>query len=100
MSIGIQPIGANIVVLPEAKKDTTASGLYVPETAKGTPVTGTVVAVGTGRVNHETGDTIPLEVQEGNSVLYREGAGEVIERDGTKYLFMSERDVLGIILPT
>ncbi len=91
----IKPLGDRVVVKPEPAEEQTASGLYIPDTAKEKPQRGTVVAVGPGRV--ENGTKIEMTVKEGDKVLYGKYAGTEIVLDGEEYLIMRESDILGIL---
>jgi chaperonin GroES len=92
----VTPLGDRVLIQPEDRETTTASGLVLPDTAKEKPQEGTVRAVGAGRVNEE-GVTVPLEVKEGDKVLYAKYAGTEVRLDDEDFLIVSERDVLAII---
>ena len=92
----VKPLGDRVLIQPEDRETTTASGLVLPDTAKEKPQEGTVLAVGSGRVNDE-GTTIALEIKEGDKVLYAKYAGTELRLDDEDYLIVSERDVLAII---
>ena len=92
----VTPLGDRVLIQPEDRETTTASGLVLPDTAKEKPQEGTVRAVGAGRVNEE-GVTVPLEVKEGDKVLYAKYAGTEVRLDAEDFLIVSERDVLAII---
>ncbi|MEM6327076.1 MAG: co-chaperone GroES [Bacteroidota bacterium] len=91
----IQPLADRVVVQPQAAEEQTASGLYIPDTAKEKPQRGTVVAVGPGKV--ENGTKIDMTVSEGDTVLYGKYAGTEIALDGEDVLIMRESDILGIV---
>ena len=91
----IKPLGDRVVVKPEAAEEKTASGLFIPDTAKEKPQRGTIVAVGPGKV--ENGTKIDMTVQEGDTVLYGKYAGTEISLDGDDVLIMRESDILGIV---
>jgi len=95
--LGFRPLHDKILVKRDAAETKTASGLFLPEKAKETPKTGTVEAVGTGTVNHETGNLIPLTIKTGDKVLFSSYSGTEIKLNGTEYLVMSEEEVLAII---
>ena len=92
----VKPLGDRVLIQPEDRETTTASGLVLPDTAKEKPQEGTVLAVGSGRVNDE-GSTIPLEIKAGDKVLYAKYAGTELRLDDEDFLIVSERDVLAII---
>lgn len=91
----IKPLGDRVVVKPEPAEEKTASGLFIPDTAKEKPQRGTVVAVGPGKV--ENGNKIDMTVSEGDTVLYGKYSGTEITMDGDDVLIMRESDILGII---
>ena len=93
--MSIKPLGDRVVVKPEPAEEKTASGLFIPDTAKEKPQRGTIVSVGPGRV--ENGTKIDMTVKEGDTVLYGKYAGTEIKLDGEDYLIMRESDILGII---
>ena len=91
----IKPLGDRVVVRPEPAEEKTASGLYIPDTAKEKPQRGTIVAVGPGRI--ENGNKIDMTVKEGDTVLYGKYAGTEITLDSEDVLIMRETDLLGIV---
>ena len=92
----IKPLGDRILIEPEEREEVTKSGLVLPDTAKEKPQQGKVLAVGGGRVSDD-GATIPLEIKEGDLVLYAKYAGTEVRLDDEEYLIISERDVLAIV---
>jgi len=94
---GFRPLHDKILVKRDEAASKTESGLYLPEKAKDTPKTGTIQAVGTGSLNTETGELIPLTVKKGDKVLFSSYAGTEIKIDGTEFLVMSEDEVLAVI---
>jgi len=96
MALNIRPLGDRVVVEPLEQEEQTASGLFLPETAKEKPQQGKVVAVGLGKKDDD-GDRIGLDVSEGDTVLFAKYAGTEIKLDGKKVLIMKESDILGII---
>ena len=92
----VKPLGDRVLIQPEDEEQTTASGLVLPDTAKEKPQEGVVIAAGAGRVTDD-GKTVPLEINEGDKVLYAKYAGTEIRLDDEDYLIVSERDVLAII---
>ena len=92
----IKPLEDRIVVKPLDAEQTTASGLVIPDTAKEKPQEGTVLAVGPGR-RSDTGDLIPLDIKEGDKVVYSKYGGTEVKYDGQDLLILSARDVLAVI---
>jgi chaperonin GroES len=100
-AINIRPLGDKILVRRDEAQDRTESGIYLPEKAKDTPKTGVVEAVGTGAINTETGERIPLTVKKGDRVIFSSYAGTEIKLGPAgredDLLIMSEDEVLAII---
>ena len=95
-AINVRPLEDRIVVRPEEGEETTVSGIVIPDTAKEKPQEGTVLAVGPGK-RSETGDLVPMDVKEGDKILYSKYGGTEIKSDGEELLILSARDVLAIV---
>ena len=87
----IKPLADRVVVQPQEAETKTASGLYIPDTAKEKPQRGKIVAAGSGKKDE------PMELKECYMVLYGKYAGTEINIDGEEYLIMRQSDVLAII---
>jgi chaperonin GroES len=96
MSMSLKPLGNRVVIEPIEEEEVTASGIVLPETAKEKPQKGKVLSVGPGDRNDE-GDRIPMDVKEGDTVLFAKYAGTEIKLDGKKLLIMRENDLLAIV---
>jgi chaperonin GroES len=94
--MNLQPLEDRIVVKPQDAEATTASGLVIPDTAKEKPQQGEVLAVGTGR-RSDGGDLIPMDVSQGDTVVYSKYGGTEITIEGDDLLILSARDVLAIV---
>lgn len=92
----LQPLGDRLVVKRLEKEQVTASGIVLPETAKEKPDEGEVVAVGPGRTN-DKGERVPLEVKEGDKVLFTKYGPSEVKVDGEELLILNEADVLAIV---
>ena len=92
----IKPLEDRILVRPEEGEETTASGIVIPDTAKEKPQEGTILAVGPGK-RSDTGDLIPMDVKEGDRVVYSKYGGTEIKVEGEDLLILSARDVLAIV---
>jgi chaperonin GroES len=92
----VKPLEDRILVRPEEGEETTVSGIVIPDTAKEKPQEGTVLAVGPGR-RSDTGDLIPMEVKEGDRVIYSKYGGTEIKLGGEELLILSARDVLAVV---
>lgn len=91
MALNIKPLSDRVLVEPVAAETQTASGIFIPDTAKEKPQKGTVVAVGKGTKEHE------MTVKIGDTVLYGKYAGTELKLEGKDYLIMREDDILAII---
>jgi chaperonin GroES len=92
----IKPLEDRILVRPEEGEETTVSGIVIPDTAKEKPQEGTVLAVGPGK-RSDTGELIPVDVKEGDKVIYSKYGGTEIKIDGEDLLILSARDALAIL---
>jgi chaperonin GroES len=92
----IRPLEDRILVRPEEGEETTASGIVIPDTAKEKPQEGTVLAAGPGK-RSDTGELIPVDVKEGDRVVYSKYGGTEIKVEGEDLLILSARDVLAIV---
>jgi chaperonin GroES len=90
----LKPLGDRLIVKALEEEETTASGLVLPDTAKEKPQKGEVVAVGEGRWDDEGEKRIPLDVNQGDEVLYSKYGGTEITVDGDELLVLRESDVL------
>ena len=96
MSLKLKPLGDRVLVEPIEREEMTASGIYVPETAKERPQEGLVVAVGPGRKDDD-GKRVPMDVAEGDRVLFARYAGSEVKLEDKKVLILKESDVLAIL---
>jgi chaperonin GroES len=92
-SVNIQPLEDKILVEANEAETTTASGIVIPDTAKEKPQEGTVLAVGPGRYD-DNGKRIPIDVVEGDVVIYSKYGVTEVKYSGKEYLLLSARDVL------
>ena len=98
MSLNLKPLGDRLIVEPIEKDEETFAGgaLVLPETAKEKPQQGMVLSVGPGKKDDD-GDRIPMDVEEGQRVLYAKYAGTEVKIDGKKLLILKESDILAIV---
>ena len=95
--MNVKPLGGRVLVKPLEREERTKSGIVLPDTAKEKPQQGKVIAVGTGRTL-ENGQKVPVEVSEGDTVIFSKYAGTEIKIDGEEYLILdAERDILAIV---
>jgi len=90
----LKPLGDRVIVKALEEEETTASGIVLPDTAKEKPQRGTVVAAGEGRWDEDGEKRIPLDVAEGDEVLYSKYGGTEITVEGDDLLVLRESDVL------
>jgi len=91
-----RPLHDRVVVRRVEEETKTAGGIIIPDTAKEKPQEGEVVAVGPGARN-EKGEIQPLDVKEGDRVLFGKWSGTEVKVDGEELLIMKESDIMGII---
>ena len=94
--MALKPLWDRIVVKPLEASEKTKSGLVLPDTAQEKPQEAKVVAVGPGKLLDE-GGVKPLEVKNGDRILYGKYSGSEVTIDGTDYLILKEEDVLAIV---
>ena len=87
----IKPLADRVLVEPKEAETKTASGLYIPDTAKEKPQQGVVIAVGHGKKDE------PMELKAGDVVLYGKYAGTEVSYEDKKYLIMKQSDVLATL---
>lgn len=92
----LRPLQDRILVQRVEEESKTKGGIIIPDTAKEKPAEGRIVAVGNGKVGDD-GNRIPLEVKEGDRVLFGKYSGTEVKVEGEEYLIMREDDILGII---
>lgn len=91
----IKPLEDRIVVEVLESEQTTASGIVIPDTAKEKPQEGKVLAVGPGRF--ENGERLPMDVAEGDTVIFSKYGGTEVKYGADEYLILSARDVLAVV---
>ena len=87
----IKPLADRVLIEPKEAETQTASGIFIPDTAKEKPQQGTVLAAGPGKKDE------PMEVKEGDVVLYGKYAGTEVTVDGKKYLIVKQSDILATL---
>ena len=87
--MSFQPLGNRVLIERKEQTNQTASGLYIPDSAKEKPLNGKVIAVGK--------DAIEAGVNEGDVVVFPKFGGTEVNIDGTDYLIMSSDDILGVM---
>jgi chaperonin GroES len=93
----IRPLQDRLIVKRLEEDEKTASGLYIPDSAKEKPQQGKVLAVGKGKVR-EDGTIQPIDLSVGDVVLFGKYSGQEIKVDGDDVLIMREDDVYGVVV--
>ena len=96
MAKSFTPLHDRTLVRRIEESETTRGGIIIPDTAKDKPQEGEVISVGKGKSNEE-GKVFPLEVKEGDRVLFGKYAGTEIKIDGEEFVIMREEEVLGVL---
>ena len=96
MATKFTPLHDRILVRRIEEGETTRGGIIIPDSAKEKPQEGEVIAVGKGKSNDE-GKVFPLDVKEGDRVLFGKYAGTEITIDGEQLLILREEEILGIL---
>jgi len=94
--MNFRPLHDRVLVKRVEEEQTTKGGIIIPDTAKEKPQEGEVVAVGAG-ARDEDGELIPMEVKQGDRILFGKWSGTEVTIDGDELLIMKESDILGII---
>lgn len=87
----IKPLADRVLIEPQEAQTKTASGIYIPDTAKEKPQQGKVIAIGPGKKDE------PMEVKAGDLVLYGKYAGTEVSLEEKKYLIVKQQDILAIL---
>jgi chaperonin GroES len=94
--VSIRPLGEKVLVKRLETEEKTAGGIVLPDSAKEKPKRGTVLSVGEGRLL-DTGERKPLQVKEGERVLFSSYAGTEVKVDGEEMVIMDESDILAVL---
>jgi chaperonin GroES len=92
----IRPLHDRVIVHRLEEEEKTKGGIIIPDSAKEKPLEGKVIAAGKGKIM-ENGDIRPLDVKEGDRILFGKYAGTEVKIDGEEHLILREEDILGII---
>ena len=92
----LKPLGDRVVIQPTPREEMTKSGIVLPDTAKEKPQEGTILAVGPGRIGDD-GKREPMDVSEGQKVLYAKYAGTEFKVDNEELLIVSQKDILAVV---
>jgi chaperonin GroES len=92
----VKPLNDRVLVKRIEEVQVTKGGIVIPDTAKEKPIEGKVIAVGPGKMS-DAGNRMPLQLKEGDRVLFGKYAGTEIKMEGDEYLMMREEDILAVI---
>src|SRR5881296_279316 len=92
----LRPLGDKVVLQAIEREEMTKSGLVLPDTAKEKPQEGEVIAVGNGGLL-DSGERVPLEVKEGDRIIFSKYSGTEFKVEGEDYMIMNERDLLAVV---
>jgi chaperonin GroES len=96
MATKFTPLHDRILVRRVEEVGTTRGGIIIPDTAKDKPQEGEVISIGKGKISEE-GKVRPLDVKEGDRILFGKYSGTEIKLDGDDFIIMREEEVLGVI---
>ena len=96
MATKFTPLHDRILVRRVDEADTTRGGIIIPDSAKDKPQEGEVISVGKGKISEE-GKVRPLDVKDGDRILFGKYSGTEIKLDGEDFIIMREEEVLGVI---
>ena len=97
--MNVRPLHDRLIVQRLEEGEQQIGGIIIPDTAKEKPQRGTVFAVGAGKVKDD-GTRQPLDVKDGDTILFGKYSGQDIKIDGDEYLIMREDDVLAVLEST
>ena len=92
----VRPLHDRIIVQRLEEGEQKIGGIIIPDTAKEKPQQGKVYAVGAGKVKDD-GKRLPLDVKDGDTILFGKYSGQEIKIDGEEYLIMREEEILGVL---
>lgn len=92
----IQPLHDRVVLEPTEAEEKTAGGIILPDTAQEKQQRGTVIAAGPGK-RLDSGQLAPMDVKEGDEVLYTKYGGTEVTVDGKEYVILRQEDILGVV---
>jgi chaperonin GroES len=91
----VRPLHDRVIVQRLEEGEQKIGGIIIPDTAKEKPQQGKVIAAGLGK--REKSERVPLDVKEGDTILFGKYSGQEIKIDGNEYLIMREDEVLAVV---
>lgn len=92
----LKPLGNRVLLEVVEQEEKTTGGIVLPDSAKEKPQTAKVVAVGDGRLL-DNGETAPIQVKEGDQVVFEKYAGSEVKFEGTEYLIVKDTDLVAVV---
>jgi chaperonin GroES len=92
----VKPLNDRVLVKRIEEVQVTKGGILIPDTAKEKPIEGKVISVGPGKMS-DAGNRMPLQLKEGDRVLFGKYAGTEIKMEGEEFLMMREEDILAVL---
>lgn len=92
----IKPLFDNVLIRPDEAETKTATGIYLPDSAKEKPQKGTVMAIGPGAIDNN-GKVIPMQVKVGQKVMYKKWGGNELKVKGEEWTIVEQKDILAIV---
>lgn len=89
----LKAINDNIIVVPIEDENVTSSGIVIASSTKPTPTKGTVVGVGPGKTNSK-GVVKPLDIVEGETIIFVKGTGDKVKLNGETYVFLKPEHII------
>ena len=95
----LKPFDARVVVKKPKREEQTASGIILPDTVneQGQTAQGVVISVGQGSRNMNTGESMPIPINEGDTIIYTKFSAMEVEHNGEEYFVVSERDIIAVL---
>jgi chaperonin GroES len=98
--MNLQPLGDRLIVEVLEEEETTASGIVLPDTAKEKPQRGRILAVGPGERSEHTGELIPMDVAQGDEIIFSKYGGTEVKVGADEVLILRQTDVLAKVVAT
>lgn len=94
--MNLKPLADRVVIKKLEAEEKTAGGIVIPDSAKEKPQQGEVLAVGPGKTD-ENGKKVPMDVKQGDKVLFAKYSGTEVKIDGEEFVILNERDILAVV---
>ena len=94
--MNVRPLGDKIIVKRVEAQEKTASGIFLPESAKEKPQEAKIIALGDGKVL-DSGERATFQVKKGDTVLLSKWGGTELKIDGNDYIIVTEEDILAVV---